>query len=145
MYNNDMSDETPAWVDDGVLVEARLPEWYRNPVLDAPYGAEVWIRSTPTYRGTVIHPGGNYEAPPEYSWRRYSVAIRHPGNHWELLVGSTHYDKDGFDTEDVDEPLEKFLAGQFATLYRIPTNRTTDMQDATVEWQGDAQYLKRNF
>lgn len=120
-----------------------LPDWYRNPTLDEPLGYEVWIRSTPTKRGVIISPKGNYLGPAEFSDRRYSVALKYPGNHFELVIGSVLYD-DGFDTEDVDEPLKKFLSNKFKDLIRVPTTKTIEMQSLS-EWDGDAQSLNLLF
>lgn len=121
-----------------------IPEWYNNPVLDETQPFKTYIRSTPSFRGVVISPTGNYDSEGEYSPRRYSVIRIWPGNHFELIIGSTFYVKDGFDSEDIDEPLEKFLAGAFTTLYRIPTDRTVEMQDIS-EWGGSSQQLKAMF
>lgn len=138
-----------------------IETWFRDPVLDANAGYELWIRSTPTYHGIVIappakpksgiKPGPDGQVPDEsyigdgrYSSRRYSIARIYPGNKFELIVGSPYYLHDGWDTEDINEPLKKFLTNQFAILYRVPTIKTVEMQSLD-EWNGSSQQLNQLF
>lgn len=161
-----------------MIIEARLPSWYRNPALETehslPYA--LFMRSTPVTHGRVIVPPApladgeirpipdgpiptdDYIAPYEFSARRYSVVLVHPGNHFELIIGSTYYGKQGeyegepiesgFDTEDIDEPLKKYITKEFKTLYRVPEWKTIDQfvdPEDLMKWDGSAQSLQRMF
>lgn len=91
----------------------------------------------------VISLDGNYESPAEYSPRRYSIAIKHPGNYYQLIIGSLSY-RTGFDSEDIDEPLNKFINGEFKILLHVPTTKTLEMQSLS-EWEGSSQELRAMF
>lgn len=119
----------------------QITDWYREYLLDEPYNFELYMRSTPSFRGVVIDPkNGNYYGDGEYSPRRYSVILKLPTDQYRLIVGSVSYMSDGFDSEDISEPLEKFLAGSFHILYDV----TVEM-DGIDSWNGSTQQLQSKF
>lgn len=120
---------------------ALIDYWHREPVLDAPYAFELYMRSTPSWRGVVIDPKlGNYMGDGEYSNRRYSVILKLNSSTYRLIIGSVSYMSDGFDSEDVEEPFEKFLLGSFHILMDI----TVEM-DEVDDWNGSSQQLQTKF
>ena len=119
----------------------QITDWYREYLLDEPYGFELYMRSTPSFRGVVIDPKhGNYYGDGEYSPRRYSAIIKYHDETARLIVGSVSYGSDGFDSEDISEPIEKFLMGSFHILMDI----TVEM-DSIEEWNGSVQQLQAKY
>lgn len=99
------------------------------------------MRTTPSFRGVVIDPKhGNYLGDGEYSPRRYSAILKFNSSSYRLIIGSISYMSDGYDSEDVEEPFEKFLMGSFHILTAV----TVEMDDID-SWDGSTQMLNRKF
>lgn len=120
--------------------------WHREPVLDEPFSFELYMRTTPSFRGLIIDPPrrANRWGDGEYSPRRYSVILKMNSGQYRLIIGSVSYMSDGFDTEDVEEPFEKFLNGSFHILFDTIVSGD-DMDYEIDSWNGSSQQLQSKF
>ena len=113
-----------------------LTEWTPSTLIDT--DRVFFQRTTISFRGVTISREGNYNSPPEFSERRYSIIEQDSAGVW-LIIGSTLY-TDGFDSENMLEPLNKYASGQFQTLVKLKFNGT--LEEALTVWFGSSQQLR---
>lgn len=95
----------------------QMVSWVQAPdnlTADLPY--DLFMRTTPINHGVVIRPFNNYIGETELESRRYSIVRRSKANgSFRCIIASSSYD-DGWDSENLYEPFEQYIAGHFVEL-----------------------------